>query len=66
MKIVGFHHQTIVNVLILGIIALAVWLLKDGTAMLGLAFLQPTPINILDNEMPENDDPKIGFTADLD
>lgn len=69
MKIVGFHHQTIVNVLIVFLIAFAVFWLKDGTPLVGLTLVQPTPVNAVPDGAEEEDDerePAIGFTADID
>lgn len=66
MKIVGLHHQVIVNTLIIVAIVATVIFAKNELALLGLAFVQPATVSAVGDQNETESEPAIGFTADID
>ena len=68
MREFGLNHTLILNLLIIAAVIAAVVLLREGTALLGLAFLQPLQSGVMPTDaMPDGDDSNpIGFVHHRD
>jgi hypothetical protein len=59
-------HALFLNLMILALILAVVWVTGRGEPLIALVLLRDMPFGLLMQQPPEeDDDPKIGFTAEV-